>query len=122
MTHTTLPDIPYINELEFTYDTIWGAIVAQLTSCTDDTRWQRDPEAIRCHETGRHPSDLYLGVRFYCDDELGCPDGPMRANKHLLHDYVYPQARTALGRMTKRQRKAARKARRAAARKAESRS
>lgn len=119
-TRYALPDEPYVDDLEFCSDTLWGAIVTHLQAGTDDTRWMRDPDAIRCVETGKHPSDIYLGRRFYNDDELGCPDGPLRADTHLLADSgkrgQVARARTALGHMTKRQRKAARKARRAAKR------
>ena len=110
-TRYALPEQPYVHELEFCHETLWGRIVAHLQAGADDTRWMRDPES---------DAEIYLGRRFYTDDELGCPDGPMRADTYLLADSgkrgQVARARTALGHMTKRQRKAARKARRAAKR------
>lgn len=99
--------------------TLWGAVVNWMAvGARSEASYMRDPEAIRCHDTGYSPSDIYLGKRQYTDDELGIMDGPMRANKRLLDAYQWT-ARTPKARLSKRQRRKLRKAKRAAKRKGE---
>lgn len=57
-----------------------------------------------------------FGGRLYCDDHLGCVDGPMRWDIVKLFE-LPPKVLTPKGMMTKGQRAKARKARRALARK-----
>lgn len=117
--HTTLPDQMYVHDLEFAQGSQWGEVVLMLASHRDDTRIMRDPEAIRCHETGYSPADIWVGKRLYTDDALGCMDGPMR-DKHPLVDTFAWTARTPKARLTKRQRRKLRRAKRAAKRNGES--
>lgn len=115
MTHT-LPDQMYVHEFEFAQGSQWGAVVLMMASHRDESRIMRDPEAIRCAETGYSPADIWLGKRAYTDDALGIMDGPMRDDKrYLLERYAYT-ARTPKARLTKRQRRKLRKASRAAKR------
>src|SRR6056300_1181090 len=45
-------------------DTQWGHMVMALAvGARDEGSYMRDPEAIRCHETGFSPKDIYLGQR-----------------------------------------------------------
>lgn len=74
----------------------------------------RDPEAIRCAETGYSPVDIYLGKRQYTDDQLGKLDGPGRDVVEFNYEWTN---RTPKARLTKRQRAKLRKAKRAAKRK-----
>lgn len=80
----------------------------------------RDPEAIRCDETGRAKpgTDIYLGKRQYTDVSLGMLDGPVRDDKRLVDVFGWT-ARTPKAQLTRKQRRKLRKAKRAAARKGE---
>jgi hypothetical protein len=94
----------------------WGAVVLQLAvGARSEASYMRDPEAIRCHETGYSPKDIYLGKRQYTDDQLGVIDGPMRDKQPLVDTYGWTN-RTPKARLTKRQRSKLRKARRKAKR------
>ena len=75
----------------------------------------RDPEAIRCADSGYSPADIYLGARQYTDDQLGTLDGPMRDKQPLVDQFKW-SSRTPKARLTKRQRARLRKARRRAKR------
>ena len=86
-----------------------------LASHRDESRIMRDPEAIRCAETGYSPADIWLGKRTYSDDQLGVLDGPMRDRQPLVDTFAWT-ARTPKARLTKRQRRKLRKASRAAKR------
>ena len=77
----------------------------------------RDPEAIRCHETGYSPVDIRLNNRMYTDMQLGKLDGPGRYYRKA--DPLHIKAITPKGAMTKRQRRLLRKTRRAAKRNGE---
>ena len=114
MTHT-LPDQMYVHEFEFAQDSQWGHVVLMLASHRDESRIMRDPEAIRCAETGYSPADIWLGKRMYTDDNLGVLDGPMRDHYPLVDTFAWT-ARTPKARLTKRQRRKLRKASRAAKR------
>lgn len=114
MTHT-LPDQAYVHEFEFAQDSQWGEVVLMLASHRDESRIMRDPEAIRCAETGYSPADIWLGKRTYSDDQLGVLDGPMRDRQPLVDTFAWT-ARTPKASLTKRQRRKLRKASRAAKR------
>lgn len=114
MTHT-LPDQMYTHEFEFAQGSQWGEVVLMLASHRDESRIMRDPEAIRCAETGYSPADIWLGKRMYTDDNLGVLDGPMRDHYPLVDTFAWT-ARTPKARLTKRQRRKLRKASRAAKR------
>lgn len=114
MTHT-LPDQMYTHEFEFAQGSQWGHVVLMLASHRDESRIMRDPEAIRCAETGYSPADIWLGKRMYTDDNLGVLDGPMRDHYPLVDTFAWT-ARTPKARLTKRQRRKLRKASRAAKR------
>ncbi len=108
-----------MSELDFSFadGTQWGAVVLGLQlGHRDKSRYQRDPEAIRCHETGFSPRDIYLGKREYTDDELGKLDGPGRDIVSFDYDW---SSRTPKARLTKRQRAKLRRLRRRAKRKGE---
>ena len=114
--------IPYVGEFEFAENSHWGQVIIMLAAGTarDESRIMRDPEAIRCSETGYSPTDIFIGTRQYTDDQLGVLDGPMRDK---LRDepiqYVNFVKRTGKATLSKRQRARLRKARRAAKRKGE---
>jgi hypothetical protein len=114
--HTTLPDQLYVHEFEFAQGSQWGEVVLQLAQREGDYRVMCDPEAIRCHETGRvgPGKRIRLGSRMFTDDQLGSLDGPMRDKR--IPDPVYLAAYTPLSRLTKRQRRRVRKLRRASKR------
>lgn len=114
MTHTR-PDQAYVHDLEFAQGSQWGEVVLMLASHRDESRIMRDPEAIRCAETGYSPADIWLGKRTYSDDQLGVLDGPMRDRQPLVDTFAWT-ARTPKARLTKRQRRKLRKASRAAKR------
>lgn len=96
--------------------TQWGAVVLQLaTGARSEASYMRDPEAIRCAETGYSPVDIYLGRRQYTDEQLGKLDGPGRDVVDFNYEWTN---RTPKARLTKRQRAKLRKAKRAAKRKA----
>lgn len=97
-------------------DTQWGHVVMALAvGARSEASYMRDPEAIRCAESGYSPRDIYLGRRYYTDDQLGVMDGPMRDKQPLVDAYGWT-ARTPKAQLTKRQRRKLRKARRAAKR------
>lgn len=107
--------IPYVHDLEFAQGSQWGEVVLQLAvGARSEASYMRDPEAIRCHETGYSPSDIYLGKRQYTDDQLGKLDGPGRDVVDFNYEWTN---RTPKARLTKRQRAKLRKAKRAAKRK-----
>ena len=96
--------------------TQWGHVIMQLAvGARSEASYMRDPEAIRCAETGYSPADIYLGRRYYTDDALGVMDGPMRDKQPLVDAYGWTN-RTPKARLSKRQRRKLRKARRAAKR------
>ena len=110
--------IPYVHDLEFAQGSQWGEVVLQLAvGARSEASYMRDPEAIRCHETGFSPSDIYLGKRQYTDVQLGMLDGPARDNPKGYLDQFQWTSRTPKGSLTKRQRAKLRKAKRAAKRK-----
>lgn len=111
----TLPDQAYVHEFEFAQGSQWGEVVLMLASHRDESRIMRDPEAIRCAETGYSPADIWLGKRTYSDDQLGVLDGPMRDRQPLVDTFAWT-ARTPKAALTKRQRRKLRKASRAAKR------
>lgn len=95
-------------------DTQWGHVIMALAvGARSEASYMRDPEAIRCAETGYSPKDIYLGKRQYTDDQLGKLDGPGRDVVEFNYDWTN---RTPKARLTKRQRAKLRKARRAAKR------
>ena len=99
-------------------DTQWGHVVMALAvGARSEASYMRDPEAIRCAETGYSPKDIYLGRRYYTDDQIGKLDGPGR--DIVPTDYTWT-SRTPKARLTKRQRRKLRKARRAAKRNGDS--
>lgn len=99
--------------------TQWGAVVNRMiTGERSEASYQRDPEAIRCAETGYSPNDIFLGRRYYTDDQLGVMDGPMRDKQPLVEAYAWTN-RTPKARLSKRQRAKLRRAKRRAARRAE---
>ena len=107
----------YVHDLEFAQGSQWGEVVLQLAvGARSEASYMRDPEAIRCHETGYSPNDIYLGKRQYTDVQLGMLDGPAR-DKQPLVDLFQWTARTPKAALTKRQRRKLRKAKRAAKRK-----
>ena len=115
---TTLPDQAYVHDLEFAQGSQWGEVVLMLAQgARSEASYMRDPEAIRCAETGYSPKDIYLGKRQYTDDQLGVTDGPMRDNPSNYLDTYGWTKRTPKSRLTKRQRSKLRRARRAAKRK-----
>ena len=117
MTTITLPDQMYVHDLEFAQGNQWGEVVLMLASgARDEGSYMRDPEAIRCHETGFSPKDIYLGKRQYTDVQLGMLDGPVRDNPKGFLDAFQWTARTPKARLTKRQRRKLRKASRKAKR------
>ena len=97
-------------------DTMWGHTVMCLARGTDEGRIMRDPEAIRCAETGYSPVDIYLGSRMYTDAQLGMLDGPVRDNPKGFLDTFQWTARTPKAHLTTKQRRKLRKASRAAKR------
>lgn len=114
-----LPEQSYVHDYEFAQGSQWGAVVLQLAvGARSEASYMRDPEAIRCHETGYSPSDIYLGKRQYTDVALGMLDGPARDDKRLLDAFQWT-ARTPKATLSKRQRAKLRKAKRAAKRKGE---
>ena len=114
------PDQMYVHDLEFAQGSQWGEVVLQLAvGARSEASYMRDPEAIRCHETGYSPRDIYLGKRQYTDDQLGMIDGPMRDNPDNYLDTYSWTNRTPKARLSKRQRAKLRKARRQAKRKGE---
>lgn len=95
-------------------DTQWGHVIMQLAvGARSEASYMRDPEAIRCAETGYSPKDIYLGRRYYTDDQIGKLDGPGRDIVNFKYDWAN---RTPKARLTKRQRAKLRKAKRAAKR------
>ena len=100
--------------------TIWGDTIMYLAEqgSRSEASYMRDPEAIRCHETGRAKpgTDIYLGKRQYTDVALGMLDGPVRDDKRLLETFQWT-ARTPKAQLTRKQRRKLRKAKRAANRK-----
>ena len=107
---------PYVHEFEFAQGSQWGAVVLQLAvGARSEASYMRDPEAIRCAETGYSPRDIYLGKRQYTDDQLGVMDGPMRDKQPLVDAYGWT-SRTPKAQLSKRQRRKLRRARRAAKR------
>ena len=114
--HTTSPDQMYVHELEFAQDSQWGEVVLMLARGTDEGRIMRDPEAIRCHETGYSPRDIYLGSRMYTDTQLGMLDGPVRDLPGGYLERFQWTARTPKAYLTPKQRRKLRKASRAAKR------
>lgn len=114
--HTTTPDQMYVHDLEFAQGSQWGEVVLWLAQgARDEARIMRDPEAIRCAETGRAKpgTDIFLGKRQYTDDQLGKLDGPGRDIVPLAYTWT---ARTPKAQLTRRQRAKLRKARRKAKR------
>ena len=110
---------PHVSWHDAADGTMWGAVVNwMMVGARSEASYMRDPEAIRCHETGYSPKDIYLGKRQYTDVQLGMLDGPARDDKRLLDAFQWT-ARTPKARLSKRQRRALRKARRAAKRKGE---
>lgn len=106
---------PYVHDLEFAQGSQWGAVVLQLAvGARSEASYMRDPEAIRCSETGYSPCDIYLGKRQYTDDQLGKLDGPGRDVVEFNYEWT---GRTPKARLSKRQRAKLRKAKRAAKRK-----
>lgn len=98
-------------------DTQWGQVIMQLAvGARSEASYMRDPEAIRCHETGYSPADIYLGQRQYTDVALGMLDGPVRDNPLGYVDMYSWSKRTPKARLTKRQRSKLRKASRKAKR------
>jgi len=111
--------VQYEGEFDQFDDSQWGAVVLQLAvGARSEASYMRDPEAIRCHESGYSPVDIYLGRRQYTDVQLGMLDGPAR-DKQPLVDMFQWTARTPKANLTKRQRRKLRKAKRAAKRKGE---
>ena len=111
----------YEGEFEFATDSQWGHVILQLAvGARSEASIQRDPEGIRCYETGYCPSDIYLGSRQYTDDQLGKLDG---VGRDIIPDdpihWILAVQRTAKARLSKRQRSKLRKAKRSAARKGE---
>ena len=107
---------PHVTFEDAADGTMWGAVVNWMqVGARSEASYMRDPEAIRCHETGYSPKDIYLGKRQYTDDQLGVIDGPMRDRQPLVDTYGWT-ARTPKAQLTKRQRRKLRKARRAAKR------
>ena len=113
----TSPDQMYVHDLEFAQGSQWGDVVLQLAvGARSEASYMRDPEAIRCAETGYSPVDIYLGKRQYTDVSLGMLDGPVRDNPKGYLDLYQWTSRTPKSRLTKRQRAKLRKLRRKAAR------
>ena len=111
---------PYVHDLEFAQGSQWGEVIMQLSvGARSEASYMRDPEAIRCHETGYSPKDIYLGKRQYTDVALGMLDGPVRDNPKGFLDKFQWTARTPKAQLTKRQRAKLRKLRRASKRKGE---
>lgn len=107
---------PHVSWPDAADGTMWGAVVNwMVTGARSEASYMRDPEAIRCAETGYSPADIYLGKRTYSDDQLGVLDGPMRDRQPLVDTFAWT-ARTPKARLTKRQRRKLRKASRAAKR------
>lgn len=107
----------YEGEYDIFDDSQWGAVVLQLAvGARSEASYMRDPEAIRCHETGFSPADIYLGQRQYTDVALGMLDGPVRDNPKGYLDTFQWTSRTPKGSLTKRQRAKLRKAKRKAKR------
>ena len=107
----------HVSDADSLYGCQWGEVVLQLAvGARDEGRVLKDPEAIRCHETGYSPSDIYLGKRQYTDVALGMLDGPVRDNPKGYLDQFQWTARTPKGSLTRRQRRKLRKAKRAAKR------
>lgn len=105
---------PHVSWHDAADGTMWGAVVNWMISgARSEASYMRDPEAIRCHETGYSPKDIYLGKRQYTDDQLGKLDGPGRDVVEFKYEWT---RRTPKARLTKRQRAKLRKARRAAKR------
>ena len=126
-TNTINPHQLEADEFEFhntfcdaAYGSQWGEVILQLAvGERSEASYMRDPEAIRCAETGYSPCDIYLGKRQYTDVALGMLDGPARDNPKGYLDLFQWTARTPKARLTKRQRAKLRKAKRAAKRKGE---
>lgn len=98
-------------------DTMWGqTVLALAVGERDKSRLLKDPEAIRCAETGYSPVDIWLGKRQYTDVQLGMLDGPARDNPKGYLDQFQWTARTPKAQLSKRQRAKLRKAKRAAKR------
>jgi hypothetical protein len=98
-------------------ETQWGHVIMQLAvGARSEASYMRDPEAIRCHETGYSPCDIYLGQRQYTDVALGMLDGPVRDNPKGFLDQFGWTKRTPKANLTKRQRRKLRKASRKAKR------
>lgn len=117
--HTLSDDdfVVYEGEFDQFDGSQWGAVVLQLAvGARSEASYMRDPEAIRCAETGYSPKDIYLGKRQYTDDQLGVIDGPMRDIPGGYVDAWSWTARTPKAKLTKRQRSKLRKARRKAKR------
>lgn len=110
--------VQYEGEYDIFDGSQWGHVVLQLAvGARSEASYMRDPEAIRCFETGYSPSDIYLGKRQYTDVALGMLDGPVRDNPKGYLDQFQWTARTPKAALTKRQRAKLRKAKRAAKRK-----
>ncbi len=109
--------VPYVGEFEFAEDSQWGQVVLHLAQKMGDYRVLIDPEAIRCHETGKvQPGKrIKLGASMYTLDQLGKLDGPGRYQ--AKPDPLHIKALTPLGSLSKRQRRKVRKLRRANTRK-----
>ncbi len=114
--HDTHGFVPYVGEFEFAEDSQWGAVVLHLASRVGNTHVMRDPEAIRCHETGRvgPGKAIALGKRMYTNAQVGVLDGPLRYQPKP--DPLHWATPTTKARMSKRQRRTLRKRRRAAKR------
>jgi hypothetical protein len=98
-------------------DTQWGHVIMQMAvGARNEASIMRDPEAIRCCETGRAKpgTDIFLGKRQYTDDQLGKLDGPGRDVVEFNYDWT---KRTPKAHLTPRQRKRLRKLSRTAKRK-----
>lgn len=109
---------PHVSWLDAADGSQWGHVVMQLAvGARSEASYMRDPEAIRCAETGYSPKDIYLGARQYTDVSLGMLDGPVRDNPKGFLDQFQWTARTPKASLTKRQRAKLRKAKRAAKRK-----
>jgi hypothetical protein len=116
MSTNTQDFVPYVGEFEFAEDSQWGHVVLQLAEVTGDYRILKDPEAIRCHETGRvGPGKcIRLGSRMFTDDNLGKLDGPGRYIRKP--DPTCIKALTPLSSLSKKQRRKVRKLRRSSIR------
>lgn len=112
--------VSYEGEFDQFDDSQWGHVILQLAvGARSEASYMRDPEAIRCHETGYSPKDIYLGKRQYTDVALGMLDGPVRDNPKGFLDNFQWTSRTPKARLSKRQRRKLRKASRKAKRNGE---